>query len=46
LEGLAIRDVGIFYVDLEFLGPFGIFGIFYGHLVYFMAIWDIYFLEC
>jgi hypothetical protein len=33
LEGLAMEDVGIFYVPT--------FGIVYGHLVYLMVIWSI-----
>jgi hypothetical protein len=45
MEGLAMEDVGIFYVSLVYfmaiwyiLWPFGIFS---GHLVYFMATWYI-----
>jgi hypothetical protein len=34
LEGLAIEDVGVFYAHLIYL--------FYGNLIYFMAIWYIF----
>jgi hypothetical protein len=36
--GLAMEDVGVFLAIWSILQPFGIFGGFYGHLVYFICI--------
>jgi hypothetical protein len=39
LEELVIEDVGVFMAIWSILRPFGLF---YGHLIYFVAIWNIY----
>jgi hypothetical protein len=40
LEGLAMKDVGIFFMEIwSILQPFHMF---YGHLVYFVVIWYLF----
>jgi hypothetical protein len=45
LEGLAMENVGIFYVHLVYFTAIGkmlwSFGIFWGHLVYFSPFWHV-----